>query len=220
MKLLHVDSSPRAGSMSRRVSRELVSALREQARVEYAHRDLAAAPVPHITQAWTEICDNLMGDGITELGRLHEGARTPAQKEAWTVVEPLLAELVAADVVVVATPMYNYSVPSGLKAWIDQVTFPRMDLAPRRFVVVASRGGSYGPESPKRAFEHQVRYLSDFMAGHFAVEPPALVTVDLVNATVDPLLEARRSEHEDSLRDALASARDLATSLLDERVSS
>jgi FMN-dependent NADH-azoreductase len=215
MKLLHLDASARTGSLSRRIAAEVVATLRgvDQS-LEYRYRDLAAQPVPHISEAWTEICDNLMGAGITELDRLHEGARTDAQRAAWSIVEPLLDEVVAAEVILIATPMYNYSVPSALKAWIDQITFPRMNLGERRFVIVAVRGGSYAPGSPKERVEHQTRYLSDFVQGHFSVAAPEVVTVDLANARVDPLLAHRRGEHEASVEDAFQQAREVGTRLL------
>lgn len=214
MKLLHVDASARSRSFSRQVSAELVSTLRElEPGLEYRHRDLATEPVPHITEAWTQICDNLMADGITALDRLHEGVRTPAQQEAWAVLARLLDEVVEADVIVLATPMYNYSIPSALKAWLDQITFPRMNLGDRRFVVVASRGGSYAPGTPKAPVEHQTRYLADFLPGHFAVAPPVVVTVDLANAVVDPLLADLREAHDISLEHALSQARRVARSL-------
>jgi FMN-dependent NADH-azoreductase len=215
VKLLHLDASARTGSLSRRIAAELVATLRglDQS-LEYRYRDLAAHPVPHISEAWTEICDNLMRAGITELERLHEGARTDAQRAAWSIVQPLLAELVLAEVILVATPMYNYSVPSALKAWIDQVTFPRMNLGDRRFVIVAARGGSYGPGSAKERVEHQTSYLSDFVQGHFSVAAPVIVAVDLANARVDPLLVHHRSDHEASLEDAFEQARAVGTRLL------
>ncbi|WP_245719931.1 NAD(P)H-dependent oxidoreductase [Nocardia uniformis] len=62
--------------------------------------------------------------------------------------------------------MYNYSIPATLKAWQDQITFPRMSLAPTRFVVSTARGGSYSPGAPKARFDHQERFLRDFFAGH------------------------------------------------------
>jgi FMN-dependent NADH-azoreductase len=179
----------------------------------YVHRDLAAHPVPHITEAWTEICDNLLRDRVSDLSMLHTGARTAAQRAAWAVLAPLLDELVAADAVVIATPMYNYSVPSGLKAWIDQVTFPRMDLGHRRFVVVAVRGGAYGPGSPREPVEHQVRYLNDLVVGHFGVPAPEVVTVEMANSRVDPGLGGFRDRHEQSLEDALQRARGIGAAL-------
>ncbi len=220
MKLLHVDASARAGSISRRVAAELVATVRgHEPSLDYRHRDLAAHPVPHITEAWTEICDNLMRDGITELDRLHEGARSRAQREAWSIVGPLLDEVVAADVILVATPMYNYSVPSSLKAWIDQITFPRMSLGERRFVIIAARGGSYGPGSAKERVEHQARYLSDFVQGHFSLAEPEIVAVDLANARVDPLLAHLRHGHDESLAAALARVREVGDRLSGARCS-
>lgn len=206
--LLHVTASPRTASISTAVSGEVVAAwLAAHPGGRVIRRDLGAHPVPHITDAWTEICDNLMRDRITALDRLHEGVRTEAQREAWAVVEPLLAELVEAEVVVLATPMYNYSISSSLKAWLDQVTFPRMDLSPREFVVVAARGGWYGEGSPHAGVEHQTRYLSDFVQGHYGVRAPVTVTVDLANSRVDPLLADARDAHHLSYEAALEQAR-------------
>lgn len=213
--LLHVDASPRRGSLSRTVADEFVAEWTGQGG-RVVRRRLADQPVPHITEAWTEICDNLMADQITQIDRLHEGARTPAQRQAWNVLAPLLDEVVGADVVLISTPMHNYSVPSNLKAWLDQITFPRMDLRPRRFVIVAARGGQYGPGTPKERFEHQVTYLSDFLQGHFGVQPPAVITVELANSNVDPLLAARRDDHERSLRHARQLAHDMALAMVRE----
>ncbi|HEY8547740.1 MAG TPA: NAD(P)H-dependent oxidoreductase [Acidimicrobiales bacterium] len=213
--LLHIDASPRPDGFSRRVGRALADAFRRAAGPDdrYRHRDLTAEPVPHITAAWTEICDNLLRDGITDLDSLHLAARTPAQRAAWAVLEPLLDELVEADAILLATPMHNYSVPSGLKAWIDQVTFPKVSLGHRRFVVVASRGGAYGPGTPREAVEHQVRYLEDLVVGHFGVPAPEVVTVEMTNALVDPALAGHLDHHERTLAAALEQAEAIGTRL-------
>ncbi|MFI6521929.1 FMN-dependent NADH-azoreductase [Spirillospora sp. NPDC050679] len=209
--LLHLDSSARRRSVSREVGDAFAAGWREaHPDGRHLYRDLAADPVPFIGEAWTEICDNLLADGVTALDRLHEGARTPAQKEAWAVLEPLLAELVAADVVLIATPMYNFGIPASLKAWIDQVTFPKMSLKGRRFVVASARGGAYGPGMPRAPFDYQERYLRDFFAGHFAVEDTAFVNAELVNSRVDPGLAHLRAEHDASYAAALEAARTLA----------
>ncbi|WP_084955281.1 FMN-dependent NADH-azoreductase [Thermoactinospora rubra] len=198
--LLHLDASARRAS----ISRELSAAYARNWRAAhpgggYLYRDLAADPVPHIGEAWTELCDYVMAHEITDISRYREAARTPAQQEAWKIVEPLLDELVWADVVLIGTPMYNYSIPSALKAWLDQVTFPRMRLTGRRFVVTSARGGSYAEGSPKAAFDHQESYLRDFFAGHFAVEDVTFVHAELSNARIDPLLAHLRERHEASL---------------------
>jgi FMN-dependent NADH-azoreductase len=198
--LLHLDASARRNSFSRELSRTFAEAWRAaRPGAAYTYRDLAADPVPHIGEAWTQLCDHVLTHGITDIGRYHEAARTPAQKEAWAIVEPLLEELVAADVVLIGTPMYNFSIPSSLKAWLDQVTFPRMSLAGRRFVVTSARGGAYGPGTPREPMEYQERYLRDFFKGHFAVEDVVFVNAELVNSLVDPVLEHLRDEHARSL---------------------
>ncbi|MCP2334889.1 FMN-dependent NADH-azoreductase [Actinomadura rupiterrae] len=209
--LLHLTASARRDSFSRRVGDEFATAWREaHPDKPYVLRDLAAEPVPHITEAWTELCDYALEHQITDPARLREAVRTPAQREAWAILEPLLDEVLAADVILIATPMYNYSVPSALKAWLDQVTFPRISLAPRRFVVASARGGAYGPGTPREPFDYQERYLRDFFKGHFSVDDTVFVHAELVNARLDPALAGLRGKHEESLAAALHTARTLA----------
>ncbi|GII79898.1 hypothetical protein Sru01_48800 [Sphaerisporangium rufum] len=209
--LLHLDASARRGSFSRELSARFARTWRAAGPDRtVTYRDLAADPVPHIDEAWTEICDTMLREEITEIARYREAVRTPAQERAWTVVAPLLDELVAADLVLIGTPMYNYSVPAALKAWIDQVTFPRMSLAGRSFVVAAARGGAYGPGTPREPFDHQERYLRDFLAGHFGVTDVTFVTTELANALPDPALAPLRDRHRESRAAALALAEELA----------
>jgi FMN-dependent NADH-azoreductase len=206
--LLHVDASARRRSISRAVSATFADAWRAQhLDGRYFYRDLATDPVPFIDEAWTELCDAVLAQGSTDLDRIAEFVRTPAQASAWDIVGPLLSELRAADVVLIGTPMYNYSIPAALKAWLDQVTFPRMSLAPRRFVIAAARGGAYSDGAPKAAFDYQQRYLRDFFAGHFAVSDTAFITAELVNSRHDPALAHLREDHERSYALAMESAR-------------
>ncbi|MFI9150155.1 FMN-dependent NADH-azoreductase [Streptomyces sp. NPDC053367] len=214
--LLHIDASARRQSFSREVGDAVAAAWRaSHPGGTYVHRDLARTPVPQIGEAWTELCDYVLEHGITDTARYREAVRTPAQEAAWAVVEPLLSELVAADAVLIATPMYNYSIPASLKAWIDQVTFPRMSLAGRRFAVAYARGGAYGPGAPRHPYDHQERYLRDFFAGHFAVpeEDMTFLGTELVNSLVDPALADRRGAHEASRAAALEAARKTGESL-------
>ncbi|SDM45721.1 FMN-dependent NADH-azoreductase [Allokutzneria albata] len=205
--LLHLDASARSGSISRRLSRAYADTWRAANPAgQYRYRDLAADPVPHITEAWTQLCDHVLANGITDIGRYREAVRTPEQREAWQVLEPLLDELVAADVVLIGTPMYNFSIPSALKAWIDQVTFPKMSLRGRTFVVTSARGGAYGPGTPREPFDHQERYLRDFFLGHFDIEDVRFINAELVNATIDPALAHRLDQHTASLDAALRAA--------------
>ncbi|WP_436771933.1 FMN-dependent NADH-azoreductase [Yinghuangia sp. YIM S09857] len=219
-QLLHLDSSARTASFSRRLGAVFADEW-QAAGGGYTYRDLAADAPPPIREGWTRICDTLLREGITDIHRYAEAVRTEEEREAWAVVEPLLGELVAADVVLIGAPMYNFGVPAALKAWIDQVTFPKMVLAPRRFVVVSARGGAYGPGTPREPYDHQTRYLRDFFAGHYAVDPEEAVHVvhaELVNALVDPALAGRLGQHEESHAAALRSVRELASGLADRTV--
>ncbi|MEU8132007.1 FMN-dependent NADH-azoreductase [Streptodolium elevatio] len=214
-QLLHLDSSARSASFSRRLGAVFADEWRA-AGGGYTYRDLAADAPPPIREGWTSICDTLLREGITDIHRYEEAVRTDEEREAWAVVAPLLAEVVAADVVLIGTPMYNFGVPAALKAWIDQVTFPKMVLAPRRFVVVSARGGAYGPGTPREPYDHQERYLRDFFAGHYAIDPEEgvdVVNAELVNSLVDPGLAERRAQHEESAEAALRGVREIASKL-------
>ncbi|RVX46858.1 FMN-dependent NADH-azoreductase [Nonomuraea polychroma] len=206
--LLHLDASARrAASFSRRLSSVYAETWRAaHPQAGYVYRDLAAQPVPHIGEAWTEVCDYILEHEITDISRYGEAARTSAQRQAWAVVEPLLAEVVAAEVILIGTPMYNYSIPSALKAWLDQITFPKMSLEGRSFVVTGARGGAYGPGTPREPYDHQERYLRDFFKGHFRVEDVTFIHAELVNARLDPALAHLRDRHEESLAAALKEA--------------
>ncbi|MFB6894628.1 FMN-dependent NADH-azoreductase [Kitasatospora sp. NPDC056327] len=215
--LLHLDSSARTDSVTRRLGAAFAGAWAAGGG-EVTHRDLAADPVPPIREGWTTICDTLLREGITDIARYAEAVRTEREREAWAVVRPLLGELVAADAVLIGAPMYNFGVPAALKAWIDQVTFPRMVLAPRRFVVVAAHGGAYGPGTPREPYDHAGRYLSDFVRGHYAVEDTEVIAAELVNSLVDPALAGRTGLHRESLAEALRRAGEAGAELVGHRV--
>ncbi|MFI6321160.1 FMN-dependent NADH-azoreductase [Nonomuraea sp. NPDC050556] len=204
MNLLHLDASARTKSFSRELSARYAHTWRTaNPDGGYTYRDLAADPIPHIREAWTELCDYVLAHEITDISRYGEAVRTPEQREAWQILEPLLDEVVAADVILIGTPMYNFSIPSSLKAWIDQITFPKMSLEGRSFVVTGARGGAYGPGTPREPVDHEERYLRDFFKGHFAVEDVTFIHTELVNALIDPRLAEFRDKHEASREAAL-----------------
>lgn len=211
--LLHVDSSARTNSYSRRLGAALVGAWRlADPGGTYTYRDLAADPVPQISAEWTELCSFVQENGITDPARLHEAARTPGQRAAWNIVEPLLSELLAADVLLLGVPMYNFSIPAALKAWIDQVTFPRAKLQ-LSVIVASSRGGSYVAGSPRAAVDHQESYLRDFFDGHFGVTDVTFVNSEFANAVIDPLLSEKIGAHETSVAEAMETAAALGRKL-------
>jgi FMN-dependent NADH-azoreductase len=149
MKLLHIDSSALGDySVSRQLSADIVAEMKQQApNVEISYRDLAAQPLPHWTPA--------VADAGTAEGR-----------EGNVLIEAFLA----ADVVVIGAPMYNFGISSQLKSWIDRITVAGKTfryteqgvegLAKGKQVIIASsRGGMY-VEGPFAAYDHQETYLS------------------------------------------------------------
>ena len=170
MKVLHLDSSILgAASVSREVSAAVVNQLRAanpDAHVTY--RDLAANPIAHLDGA------------ILQVVRPAPGAAVPAGLEREAVLtEMLLKELLDADTVVIGAPMYNFSVPSTLKAWIDRVaqagrTFQYTATGPvglaggKKVYIVSSRGGMYAGASFEAAMDHQEAYLKAVL-GFFGI---------------------------------------------------
>lgn len=159
MKLLHIDSSILGeGSVSRQLTAKLVSAARARhGAVQLTYRDLVAQPVGHLTGA-------------------HLAAAQGAKPESFTLQQDVQAgqsdldTFLAADVIVVGAPMYNFGIPSQLKTWIDRIavagkTFRYTDKGPeglaggKKLFVVSSRGGFYGDNTPAAFLDHQESYL-------------------------------------------------------------
>lgn len=146
--LLHIDSSvlPGKASASRAVADAFRAAWEEQhPQGTVIYRDVAANPVPHIT-----------ADAHTA-GFTDPSDRTPEQSAAFAARVKLIEELEQADAVLIGAPMYNFSIPSTLKAWLDNVILPGRTAGENPsakgtpVTVVASRGGSYAPGTPARA---------------------------------------------------------------------
>lgn len=113
------------------------------------HRDLGAAPVPHLTSA--------------SLAGIKGVPKTDAELAARALSNKLIAELRAADTIVIGAPMYNFSIPTGLRAWFDYVlrageTFSYSEAGPlglltdKRVIVIESRGGLYS-EGPAKVMD-------------------------------------------------------------------
>lgn len=159
MKLLHVDSSILGpGSVSRQLSAAVVAA--EQALhpgITVIRRDLAAEPVGHLSGSHLAAAQ----------GAVPEDA---ALRDDLALGQAALEEFLAADIVVVGAPMYNFGVPSQLKAWIDRLavagrTFRYGENGPeglaggKTVIIASSRGGFYGAETPAAFLDHQETYL-------------------------------------------------------------
>ncbi|QRK09682.1 NAD(P)H-dependent oxidoreductase [Archangium violaceum] len=157
--LLHMTVSPRGdASYSRRIGRELVARIgtaRPDMRV--IERDLARQPPPYPDSRFVEA------------SLMPEDARGPAHVEALAFSEHLIGELEAADLVVIDTPMHNFTVPAPLKAWIDLVVRPRRTfrstpagkvglLPDRPVLVVVACGGPFG-DGPADQVDFLTPYL-------------------------------------------------------------
>ena len=161
MKILHLDSSV-TGEKS--VSRPLSKAAADQLKAanpgaEYVYRDLVTNTLRHYTAVL-----RLYGENLPQI--------TDQQKAEIETGQEILSEFQAADTIVIGAPMYNFSVPSQLKAWIDLIcvagkTFsygpngPQGLCGGKKVIVLSSRGGMYGPGSPFEPFDHQEKYLRD-----------------------------------------------------------
>jgi len=157
-KLLHIDSSVLGPhSVSRQVSTAIVDRLRQATpNLEVTYRDLSSTPLSHLSGAHLAAAQG--ASPTTDI----------AQELAAGAV--VLDEFLAADTVVLGAPMYNFTIPSQLKAWIDRIviagkTFKYGEQGPqglagdKRVIVAISRGGFYGPGTPIAALEHLESYL-------------------------------------------------------------
>lgn len=161
MKLLHIDSSALGGnSVSRELTRRIVAqwrAAHPHAKVE--HLDLAADAPNHLNVDSLGFRLGVNADGLTDV-----------QRRENELSEKLVSQFLAADVVVIGAPMYNFSVPTQLKAWIDRIaqagrTFKYTDKGPvglaggKTVIVASSRGGMYSANPALASLDHQESYL-------------------------------------------------------------
>jgi FMN-dependent NADH-azoreductase len=159
MKLLHLDSSILGGnSASRKLSAAIVDQFTKATPgLDIISRDLALQPLSHLS-----------GEHLAAA----QGAvpESPAIQKDIAASQAALEEFLAADIVVIGAPMYNFGIPSQLKAWIDRIavagkTFRYTANGPeglagnKRVIVAVSRGGLYSAGMPAAAFEHVESYL-------------------------------------------------------------
>jgi len=162
MNILHLTSSARGhASYSNRVAAQLIGELTARSPgAAVAVRDLAQDPIPHID------------DDFVAATKSPAGPQTERQRAQLARSDALVDELLAADVVVIAAPMINFTIPSNLKTWIDHVaragrTFRYTENGPqglvtgKQVILVVARGGVY---ADKQALDFQVPYLKSVLA--------------------------------------------------------
>jgi FMN-dependent NADH-azoreductase len=177
MKLLHIDSSVLGPhSVSRQVSAAIVDRLyKATPALEIAYRDLTTTPLAHLSGSHLAAAQGAMPEATALQQDLAAG-------------QTVLEEFLAADIVVIGAPMYNFTIPSQLKAWIDRIlvagkTFKYSaqgaeGLAGNKRVIIAiSRGGFYGAGTASAVGEHLETYLR-YVFGFIGIANPEIIVAE------------------------------------------
>ena len=216
-QLLQLDS---AATLKNSRSREITATFADTWRglgpdYTVTHRDLHRNPLPHLADAVLHWPPHLRpADAAT--------VSPEALAAAEALQDELIGELLAADVLLVGAPLYNYSVPSTLKAWIDHVhvpgrTAPFVDaptqpMAGRPAVIVSSRGASYDAGSPTEGWDHAVPMLELILGTALGMSVEVITTSLTLAETVPalaPQLDRSRAELAAAHEAAAAAARRL-----------
>jgi FMN-dependent NADH-azoreductase len=199
--LLRIDASA-SGDAS--FSRQVADSFTDAWNGDVIRRDIALNPVDHLDAA-----------GITARTTPPD-ERTPEQKAAATLQDELVEEFLGASAYLFAVPLYNYSIPSVFKAWLDHIMVVGRTIgmgndvpsAGRPAVVVSARGGGYGPGTPQHGKDFLVPALETILADPnlMALDVRA-ITPELTYAlTMEPLRHLL-PQHRASLQAAHAQAR-------------
>lgn len=182
--LLHIDSSVQG---DRSVSRKLTRRAAEQWRAAHpggtvTYRDLAAHPLPHLDPGTSS-----------------------------TLRAALIGELKAADTVLLGLPLYNFGPPSSVKAWVDHIVAAGVSidmatgeglLGGKDFVAIETRGGGYGPGTPREGWDHAQTWLTHGVS--LTGLQPRFVVVELTMAETNPAMAELKPLAARSLADGQA----------------
>ena len=163
MNILHIDASPLgSASISRQLTASVVQKLtQDNPAAKVVHRDVIDSPISHLSGELLQVLRPAPGSTPPS------GPTIRAEADQ---TDALINELLAADVIVIGAPMFNFSIPSQLKAWIDRVaqagrTFRYTAEGPeglakgKKAIIVSTRGGSYAGTAYESAMDHQESYL-------------------------------------------------------------
>ncbi len=186
--ILHIDASARqAGSVSRDLTQHLVDALSNSG-TDVTKREIGLSPLPLITETW-------VGANFTP-----EEDRSDDQKHVLELSDTLIAELEAADTLVLGVPIYNFGVPAALKAWVDLIarvrkTFKYTENGPvgllegkKAYVVIASGGTQSGSE-----IDFATPYVRHVL-GFVGIHDVSIIAADQLMATGDEKLKTARDQ--------------------------
>ena len=176
MNILQIDSSILGDhSTTRQLTAAIAARLQAAAPgAQVTYRDLAAAPLPQFTAA-------------------------PGAMDA-AALSVALEQVLAADVIVIGAPLYNFSVPSQLKSWLDALAVPGKTfqygangpeglLGAKRVIIASTRGGYYGADTPMAALEHQESHLRSFL-GFLGITELEIVRAEGVKVSDDARAQA------------------------------
>ncbi len=180
-------SGRQAGSVTRKLSRDLIAALDDRfGNVEVTSRNLADG-VPFVDEAWIEA-------NFTAAE-----SRSAEQREALSYSDALVAELQQADIVVIGTPLYNFSIPASLKAWIDMIARARLTFrytkdgpegllkGKKAYVVVATGGVPVG--SPVDFATPYLRHVLSFVG----ITDVEIIAAEKMNTQAEDSMDAARA---------------------------
>jgi FMN-dependent NADH-azoreductase len=183
--LLHIDSSVQGGrSVSRRLSGRAAGrwrAAHPDGTVTY--RDFGVDPIPHLDAE----------GGLAMM--LPPDAHTPAQAATFARSVELIDEIKRADTLLLGLPLYNFGPPSSVKAWVDHLAVAGLSYDPEtqagllgdtEFIVLASRGGGYGPGTPRHGWDHAETWLPHGVS--LTGLAPRFITAELTLADQNPAM--------------------------------
>ena len=213
LTLLHIDSScDLTDSRSRKLTYAFAEAWRSSgADTTVLYRDLHQDPLPHLPDSWLHWPARLRP----------EIASPPVAAER--LQTELITELVSADVVLIGAPMYNYSLPSTLKAWLDYIHVPgvtaaydgnEMPMAGRTAVVINTRGAIYDVGTPSENWDHGTPVL-DLVLGTGLGMTMEVIIASRTLANFVPMLSDERARGEEEFDSALQRLTELATATIE-----
>ena len=207
--LLHIDSSFRGGQS---VSREIGASFAEAWKTAhpdggYTHRDLHLTPAPALSSEY-----------VTGSQTPAE-QRTPAQAAELAASEWIREDLRVADVILLGVPMYNFTIPASLKAWLDYAIAPEFVLNPetgegplahKKLIAVTARGGSYAPGTPRENFDFQEPLLRAVLSQVGLDRDITFVHTEMVLSYMIEKLFEFRHIHDASKENAFKAGQELA----------
>lgn len=199
--LLHIAVSPQGdNSNSRNVAKAYIESYKQSHPHEVRERDLNANPVPHLD-----------GEGIYA-AYVPAEARSDSQKAKNNLRLELIEEIKGAHAIVISSPMWNWNVPSVLKAYIDQIMYigvldpyDQKHLAGKPVTFIVASGGAYSEGSWHPEWDYETGYLK-MLFGNLGATDLALIRAEYTLAGIVPGMEAQIPKKEESFKAALAAA--------------